>query len=179
MTWEGKLKVGWKVKDLCKYYIFYISSNFYFIWMVNLLKVWPTPHTIFCILLKNCISTMLCSIRFISSVQFSSVAQSCPILCNPMDCSMPGFPVHHQLQELTQTHVYQVSDAIQSSHPLSSLSPPSFNLPQHQGLFKWVSSLHQVAKVLEFQLQHQSFPLKKGLLCDLSLTLLYLTLQTG
>ena len=71
MTWEGKLKVGWKVKDLCKYYIFYISSNFYFIWMVNLLKVWPTPHTIFCILLKNCISIMLCSICFISSVQFS------------------------------------------------------------------------------------------------------------
>ena len=79
------------------------------------------------------------------SVQFSSVAQSCPALCDPMDCSMPGFPVHHQLLELTQTHVLWVSDAIQPSHPLPSPSPLAFNLSQHQGLFKWVSSLHQVA----------------------------------
>ena len=84
-------------------------------------------------------------------------AQSCPTLCNPKDCSMPGFPVHHQLLELAQTHVHRVSDAIQPFHPLSSPSPPAFNLSQHQGLFQWVSSLHQVAKVLEFQLQHQSF----------------------
>ena len=70
---------------------------------------------------------------------------------------MPGFPVHHQLPELTQTHVHWVSDVIQPSHPLSSPSPPTFNLSQHQGLFKWVSYFHQVAKVLEFQLQHQSF----------------------
>ena len=90
-------------------------------------------------------------------VQFSSVTQSCLTLCNPMDCSAPGFSVHHQLLEFTQTHVHWVSDAIQPSHPLSSPSPPAFNLSQHQGLFKWVSSLHQVAKVLEFQLQHQSF----------------------
>ena len=90
-------------------------------------------------------------------VRFSSIAQSCPTLCNPTDCSTPGLPVHHQLLEFTQTHVYWVSDAIQASHPLSSLSPPTFNLSQHQGLFKWVSSLHQVAKALEFQLQHQSF----------------------
>ena len=90
-------------------------------------------------------------------LSFSSVAQLCPTLCNPMDCSMPGFPVHHQLPEPTQTHVHRVSDAIQPSHPLSSPSPPAFNLSQHQGLFKWVSSSHQVAKVLEFQLQHQSF----------------------
>ena len=76
---------------------------------------------------------------------------------NPMDCSTPGFPVLHQLPELTQTHVHRVSDTIQPSHPLSSPSPPAFNLSQHQGLFKWVSSSHQVAKVLEFQLQHQSF----------------------
>ena len=69
-------------------------------------------------------------------VQFSSVDQSCPTLCNPMDCSMPGFPVHHQLLELTQTHVHPVSDAIQPSHPLSSPSPPALNLSQHQGLFK-------------------------------------------
>ena len=91
------------------------------------------------------------------SVQFSSVAQLCLTLCDPVDCSMPGFPVHHQLPELTQTHVCRVSDAIQPSHPLSSPSPPAFNLSQHQGLFKWVRSSQQVAKVLEFQLQHQSF----------------------
>ena len=87
----------------------------------------------------------------------NSVAQSCLPLCDPMDCSTPGLPVHHQFQELTQTHVHWVSDAIQLSHPLSSPSPPAFNLSQHQGLLKWVSSSHQVAKVLEFQLQHQSF----------------------
>ena len=81
-------------------------------------------------------------------VQFSSVTQSCPTLCNPMDCSTPGFPVHHQLPEMTQTHVHWVGDAIQPSHPLLSPSPPTFNHSQHQGLFKWVSSWHQVAKVL-------------------------------
>ena len=90
------------------------------------------------------------------SVQFSSVGQSCPVLCNPMDCSMPGFPVLHQLLELAHTRVYWVDDAIQSSHLLSSPSPPAFHLSQHQGLFKWVSSSHQVARVWEFQLQHQS-----------------------
>ena len=92
----------------------------------------------------------------ICSVQFSSATQSCPTLCDPMNHSTPGLPVHHQLPEFTQTHVHRVGDAIQPSHPLSSPSP-AFNLSQHQGLFKWVSSLHQVAKVLEFQLQHQSF----------------------
>ena len=116
-----------------------------------------------------------------SSVQFISVTQSCLALCDPMDCSLPGvlwfmgsqsqiwlsewteldcsmtgFPVHHQLPELTQTHVHWVSDAIQPSHSLSSPSLPAFNLPQHQGLSQWVSSLYQVAKVLELQLQHQS-----------------------
>ena len=94
---------------------------------------------------------------FLSSVQFSSVAQSCLTLCDPMDCSTPGFPVHHQLLELTQTHVHWVSDAIQPSHPLLSPSPPAFNLSWHQGLFKWVSSSHQVAKIIGIQLQHQSF----------------------
>ena len=89
--------------------------------------------------------------------RFSSVAQSCPTLWDPMNCSTPGLPVHHQLPESTQTHVYWVGDAIQPSHPLSSPSPPALNLSQHQGLFKWVSPSHQVAKVLEFQLQHQSF----------------------
>ena len=89
-------------------------------------------------------------------VQFSSVAQLCPTLCDPMNRSMPGLPVHHQLPEFTQTHVHRVGDAIQLSHPLSSPSPPALNLFQNQGLFKWISSLHQVAKVLEFQLQYQS-----------------------
>ena len=88
--------------------------------------------------------------------QFSSVTQSCLILCDPMDFSMPGLPVHHQLLERTQTHVHCISDAIQPSHPLLSSSSPVFNLSQYQGLFKWVSSSPQLAKVLEFQLQHQS-----------------------
>ena len=92
-----------------------------------------------------------------SSVQFSSVAQACPTLCNPMVCSTPGFPVHHQLWESPQTHVHWVSDDIQPSHPLLSPPSPAFNLSQHQGLFQWVNSSQQVAKVLEFQLQHQSF----------------------
>ena len=88
--------------------------------------------------------------------QHSSVAQSCPTLCDPMNHSTPGLPVHHKLPEFIQTHVHWVGDAIQPSHPLSSPSS-TFNLPQHQSLFKWVSSSHQVAKILEFQLQHQSF----------------------
>ena len=92
-----------------------------------------------------------------TSVQFSSVVQSCLTLCDTMVCSTPGLPVHCQLPEFAQTHVHWVGDAIQPSHPLSSPSPPALYLFQHQGLFKWVSSLHQVAKVLEFQLQHQSF----------------------
>ena len=84
-----------------------------------------------------------------------SVAQSCPTLCNPMDCSTSGFPVLPHLPELAQTHVHWVGDVIQPSHLLLSSSLPAFNLSQHQGLFKWVSSSHQVAQVLE--LQHQSF----------------------
>ena len=93
---------------------------------------------------------------FIGSVQFSSVTLSCPTLCDPMNCSTPGLPVYHQLLESTQTHIHWVGDAIQLFHPLSSPSPLAFNLSQHQGLLKWVSSSHQVAKVLECQLQHQS-----------------------
>ena len=84
--------------------------------------------------------------------QFSSVAQSCPTLCNPMNRSTPGLPVHHQLPEFTQTRVHRVSDAIQPSHPLSSPSPPASNPSQHQSIFQWVNSSHEVAKVLEFQL---------------------------
>ena len=90
-------------------------------------------------------------------VQFSSVTQSCPALCDPMNCSMPGFFVLHYLPEIAQIHVHCVGDAIQPSHPLSAPSHPAFNLSQHQGLFQWVSSLHQVAKGLEFHLEHQSF----------------------
>ena len=95
--------------------------------------------------------------RISLSVQFSSVAQSCPTLCDPMNHSTPGLPVHHQLPEFTQTHVHPISDAIQPSHPLSSPSPPAPNPSQHQSLFQWVNSSHEVAKVLEFQLWHLSF----------------------
>ena len=91
------------------------------------------------------------------SVQFSSVAQSCLTLCNPMNRSMPGLPVHHQLPEFTQTHAHRVSDAIQPSHPRSFPSSPAPNPSQHQSLFQWVNSSHEVAKVLEFHLQHHSF----------------------
>ena len=89
--------------------------------------------------------------------QFSSVTQLCLTLCDPMDHSTPGLPIHHQLPEFTQTQVQWVGDATQPSHSLLSPSPPAFNISQHHSLFKWVSSLHQVAKILEFQLQHQSF----------------------
>ena len=90
-------------------------------------------------------------------IQFSSVAQLCLTVHDLMDRGMPGLPVHHQLQEFTQTHLHWVSDAIQPSHPLSSPSPFAFSLSQHQGLFKWVSTSHEVAKVLDLQLHHQSF----------------------
>ena len=92
------------------------------------------------------------SLIFQLSAQLSSVAQSCPTLCNPMNHSTPGLPVHHQLPEFTQTHVHRVGDAIQPSHPLSSPSPPAPNPSQHQSLFQWVNSSNEVAKGLEFQL---------------------------
>ena len=107
--------------------------------------VMPSNHLILChplFLLSSIFPS-------INSVQFSSVAQSCPTLCDPMNRSISGLPVHHQLPEFTQTHVHRVGDAIQPSHPLLSPSPPALNLSQHQGLFKWVSSSHQVAKVLD------------------------------
>ena len=88
---------------------------------------------------------------------FSSIAQSCPTLCDPMKRSTPGLPVPHQLPEFAQTHIHRFSDAIQPSHPLSSPSSPAPNPSQHQSLFQWVNSSHEVAKVLEFQLQHHSF----------------------
>ena len=123
----------------------------------------PSIKTVFCP--KQTPKNRSIGNEFAFSVQFSSVIQSCPTLWDPMDCSTPGFPVYHQLPEFTQTHVHWVSDVIQPSHPLLSPSPPALNLSQHQGLFQWVSSLFQVAKVLEFQLakvlefqlQHQSF----------------------
>ena len=102
------------------------------------------------------ISLHLFMSSLISFIQFSSVAQSCLTLCDPMNRSTPGLPVHHQPLEFTQTHVHRVSDAIQPSHPLSSPSPPAPNPSQHQGLFQRVNSSHEVAKVLEFQLQHHS-----------------------
>ena len=101
---------------------------------------------------------MFIFIKYLSeSVQFSSVAQLCLTLCDPMSCSTLGLPVHHQHPESTQTHAHRVSDAIQPSLRLSSPSPPAPNPSQHQGLFQWVNSSYEVAKVLEFQLQHQSF----------------------
>ena len=84
-----------------------------------------------------------------------SVTQSCLTLCDPMDCSTPGFPVLHYLLEFAETQVHWVSDAIQPSHPLSPSSPPALNLSQHQGFFQWISSSYQVSKVLEYQLQHR------------------------
>ena len=125
----------------------------YFLNLLCILIVAQIPHCLCyfgcCLVTKRLFSTMV--IQF-SSVQF--VTQSCLTLCDSMDCSMPGLPVHHQLSESTQTHVQWVSDAIQLSHSLSSPSPPAFNLSQHQGLFKWVRSSHQV---LGFQFHHQSF----------------------
>ena len=97
------------------------------------------------------------SLACYSTAQFSSVAQSCLTLWDSMDCSTPGFPVLHHFPECAQIYARWISDAIQPSHPLSSPSPPAFNLSQHHGLFQWVSSSHQVAKVLELQLQHQPF----------------------
>ena len=90
-----------------------------------------------------------------SSVQFSRSVMSDS--CDPINCSTPGLSVYHQLPEFTEAHVHRVGDAIQPSHPLSSPSPPAPNPSQHQGLFQWVNSSHEVAKELEFQLQHQSF----------------------
>ena len=112
------------------------------------------------------------------SSRFSSAAQSCPNHWDPTECSTPGLSVHLQLPEFTQTYVHWVCDAIQPSHPLSSPSPPAFNLSQHQGLFQWVSSSHQVAKVLEFQLQHQSFQWIFGLI-SFTMDWLYLLAVQG
>ena len=108
-----------------------------------------------CLLLGRKAMINLNTILKSGDIQFSSVTQSCLTLCDPMNCSTPDLPVHHQLPEFTQTHVHWFSDAIQPSHPLSSPTLPALNLSQRR--FQWVSSSHEVAKVLEFQLQHQSF----------------------
>ena len=119
-------------------------------------SIWERMDTWICVA-----KSLHCSPETITTLligyQFSSVTQSCPTLWDPMNHSTPGLPVHHQLPEFTQTHVHWVSDAIQPSHPLSSPSPLAPNPSQHQGLFQWLNSSHQVAKVLEFELQHQSF----------------------
>ena len=118
--------------------------------------IFPYPHPW---VPGNHHSTLILSLAFLDSMgkwSVSSVAQSRMTLLNPMDHSMPGLPVHHQPPEFTQTPVHWVSDAIQPSHPLLFPYPAAFKLSQHQSLFQWVSSSHQVAKVLEFQLQHQS-----------------------
>ena len=99
-----------------------------------------------------------------TSFQFSLVTQSCPTFCDSRDCSTPGLPIQHQFLEVTQTHVHWVGDAVQLSHLLLSPLPSTFNLSQQHGLFKWISSSHQGAKVLEFQLQHQSFQWISGLI---------------
>ena len=117
---------------------------------------WQLPHFVYIAMYTNWHFKVISAISNLG-IQFSSVAQSCLIPCDPMNCSMPGLPVHHQLQESTQTHVHWVGDAIQPFHLLLSPSPHALNLSQHQGLFKWVSSSHQVAKALEFQLQNQSY----------------------
>ena len=106
---------------------------------------------------KWCGVTSAISSQCLSSIQFSSVTQLCLTLCDPMNCTTPGLPIHRRLLKFTQTHVRQVGDAIQPSHPLRPPSPPAPNPSQHQSLFQWVNSSHEVAKVLEFQLQHQSF----------------------
>ena len=140
--------------------IYFIHSSVYMS-ILSTLPIFPTLpspfgnnvyflHLWLCLCFPN---TFLCTFLLDSpSVQFTSVTQSCPTPWDPMNCIMPGLPVHYQLPEFNQTQVHQVSDASQPSHPLSSPFPPTPNPSQHQGLFQWVNSLHQVAKELEFQL---------------------------
>jgi len=154
VKWGGRWQGGSKGREYMYAYGWYMYTMAVYaygcicLWLIYVSCIWYMPDI--CIL-------WLYMPMAVYMYQFSSVSQSCPTLCDPMNHSTPGLPVHHQLLESTQTHVHRVGDAIQPSHPLSSPSPPAFNLSQHQGLFQWVSSLHQVAKVLEFQLQHQSF----------------------
>ena len=148
---------------LCTHYC-HLLQSFPILWdgtvfQLNTSSSFSFPHC-----LASCfLSVLPVSINLITGLpedwgkqrfhEISSVAQSCLTLCDPMNHSTPGLPVHHQLPELPQTHVHGVGDAIQPFHPLLSSSPPAFSLSQHQGLFQWASSSHQVAKVLELQLQ--------------------------
>ena len=141
-NWEGVILLR---KQYCLYLLKAIGKK----WLMG-----QGLHYTICVTQRVCIQ---CCYVLMCSVPFSSVAQTCLTQCDPKDCSTPGLPVHHQLLELAQTQVHWVGDDMQPSHPLSSPSPPTCNLPQYQGLFQLVSSSHQVAKVLEFQLQHQSF----------------------
>ena len=157
---------SWPRDPVCVSYVSCIGRQVLYHWCclgspvipIPLIYPYPSPfpfgyHKFACFL---CLSLLpfykyICFYYFLDSTyQFSSVAQSCLTLCDPMDCSTPGLPVHCQLPEFTQTHVHWIGDAIQPSHPLSSPSPPAFNLSQHQDLFKWLNSSNQVAKVLEF-----------------------------
>ena len=131
----GKPQFPWSKKGIC----FVRSSWFFSLISLEISEKFYQDEHWFCTWIEV-------------SVQFSSVAQSCPTFCDSMNRSMPGLPVHHQLLEFTQTHVHWVSDAIQPSHPLSSPSPLAPNPSQNQSLFQWVNSSHEVAKVLEFQL---------------------------
>ena len=126
----------------------YLSNHRY--WNIPL-KLWLS-RVLCCLISSHHVTRKRNPMVSNPSVQFSSVAQLCPTLCDPMNHSTPVLPVHHQLPEFTHTHVHQVSDAIQPSHPLSSPSPPASNPSQQQGLFQWVNSSHEVTKVLEFQL---------------------------
>ena len=128
-----------------------MASIFFFLINANIIYGGMLPNFFFFMTKKN-ISLQYWSFKY--SLQFSSITQLCPTLWDQMKCSTPGFPLHQKFPGLTQIHVNRVSDAIQPPHPLSSPFPPAFNLSQHHGLFKWVCFSHQVAKVLEFQLQH-------------------------
>jgi len=127
-------------RNLSKMHVYCLLIFFFYLLLSKLYK--NEDHEIFYV-------NVIYPIR---SDEIRSVAQSCPTLCDPMNHSTPGLPVHHQLPEFTQTHVHRVSDAIQPSHPLSSPFPPAPNPSQHQSLFEWVNSSHEVAKLLEFQL---------------------------
>ena len=154
-TWLA-LRIPWKTSCFGQPHTLMTPQSvclvlFFFTWSQNstLKYLWQSLHEHLSVLSNSM------DLNLSSSVQFSSVAQSCLTLWDPMNHSTPGLPVHHKLLEFTQTHAHRVSDAIQPSHPLSSPSPPAPNPCQHQGLFQRVNSSHEVAKVLEFQ--HQSF----------------------
>ena len=135
-----------------------MDSLFCFLINANIIYGGMLPNFFFFMTKKN-LNTSLQYWSFKYSLQFSSIAQLGPTLWDSMDCSMPGFPLHQKFPGLTQIHVNRVSDAIQPPHPLSSPFLPAFNLSQHQGLFKWVSSSHQVAKILEFPVQPSVLPM--------------------